>query len=76
MIYQKRCIEKILAVDDDETLVHSIRLHLRRTGYQVEVAYDGAMGRDMMLAAQDSGQPYDMVITDIVMPTLDGSTVV
>lgn len=69
-------IKKILVVDDNEILVHSIERHLRREGYEVVVSYDGRMAKDLVLAAELAGAPFDLAISDILMPNMDGFTFV
>lgn len=58
---------RILVVDDEELIRGSIAVALRRAGHIVTIAEDG---RD----ALDKFEPdiYDLVITDIVMPRMEG----
>lgn len=58
--------KRILVVDDDKELRDYIRSHFEK-GYKVDVASDGAEGFRMM-----SQKAYDLVITDIKMPNMDG----
>lgn len=58
---------KILVVEDEVMLAHSIRSMLERKGFQVETVYDGEAGRDHALLGI-----YDLVILDVMMPKLDG----
>jgi DNA-binding response OmpR family regulator len=58
---------KILVIDDDAMLRHTITKILRRGGYEVVTAEDGARG----MAALRKERP-DLVITDIVMPDQEG----
>lgn len=57
----------ILVIDDDETLALAVKLMLEAEGYSVTLADDGDMG----LRALDQ-QPFDLVITDIIMPEREG----
>ena len=58
---------RILIVDDEERMRHLLSMMLDRKGYQTRVADDGVEALDLV------GQtPFDMVITDIKMPRLDG----
>ena len=61
---------KILIVDDEPTLVKTVRAYLEREGYVVSVAYDGAQG----LASVGTFRP-DLVILDIMLPGMDGMEV-
>lgn len=60
----------ILIADDDKDLVEGLRWYLEAEGFQVTCAYDGASA----LEAFKSGRP-DVLILDIMMPTLDGVAV-
>jgi len=58
---------KVLVVDDDSVVGHSINRVLTGQGYQVREAVSG------MEALEELGhQRYDMVFTDIRMPGMDG----
>ena len=58
---------KILVVDDDPKVVQLLRANLSVEGYEVIAAQDGAEG----LALVES-ELLDLVILDLVMPSLDG----
>ncbi|MCU0598118.1 MAG: sigma-54 dependent transcriptional regulator [Desulfobacterales bacterium] len=57
----------ILVVDDEEKMQHLLSIMLARQGYSVDRAGDGRKALEMIQA-----NPYDMVISDIRMPHLDG----
>ncbi len=57
----------ILIVEDDERLATLIKRVLEENDYTSTVAYDGLMG--LKLAQQ---YDYDLIITDIVLPKMDG----
>jgi DNA-binding NtrC family response regulator len=57
----------ILIVDDEERMRHLLSIMLGRKGYRVDQAGDGVEAMEMISAA-----PFDMVITDIKMPRMDG----
>lgn len=59
---------RILIVDDEERMRHLLSIMLGRKGYHVEQAADGVEALEMIAAA-----PFDMVITDIKMPRMDGA---
>ncbi len=69
-------VKNILVVDDSEILAHSIERHLRREGFEVVIAYDGRMAKDMVLAAELMGAPFDLVIADLLMANMVGFTFV
>jgi len=58
---------RILVVDDEESLRHSLVKHLRRAGYVVESAANGREGVDRF----GSGG-FDAVVTDVRLPDISG----
>jgi two-component system OmpR family response regulator len=58
---------RVLVVDDEATLVDTIRYNLRRDGYEVQVASDG--NEAMRLARASSP---DLVVLDLMLPGIDG----
>jgi len=58
---------KILIVEDEEKLARFVELELQYEGYEVEKAYDGRAGIDMVKAS-----PFDLVLLDIMLPGLNG----
>jgi signal transduction histidine kinase len=65
----------ILVVDDDPALRDSLGNALREEGHLVTVAAGGQEGIDVFQAAQQSAQPFDVVLTDLGMPYVDGRQV-
>jgi DNA-binding response OmpR family regulator len=61
---------KILLVEDDATLRHTLALNLRAEGYQLLEADDGESG----LASARAETPA-LVVLDVMLPRLDGLTV-
>jgi CheY-like chemotaxis protein len=61
----------ILVVDDDEDMRTLLQRILRRAGFMAATAADGAEG----LARFRDGA-FDLVITDMVMPVMDGIEVI
>ncbi|MFO0835404.1 MAG: sigma-54 dependent transcriptional regulator [Phycisphaerales bacterium] len=60
---------KLLLVEDEQLLRESLAQLLGEEGYQVVQAADGKAGYDAVLA-----EPFDLVLTDIRMPVMDGLT--
>jgi DNA-binding response OmpR family regulator len=58
---------RVLVVDDEATLVDTIRYNLRREGYEVQVAGEG--NEAIRLARATSP---DLVVLDLMLPGLDG----
>lgn len=65
----------ILLIDDDPLIVESMRNTLEYDGHIVSVADGGQAGIDTVIAAKGHEQPFDMVITDLGMPYMDGRRV-
>ena len=59
--------KKILLVDDEVAIVHSLRYNLEKNGYAVTTAGDG---RTAVSLAQT--ERPDLVVLDIMLPILDG----
>jgi DNA-binding NtrC family response regulator len=57
----------ILVAEDDPTVGESIRLLLKKRGYSILLASNGKEGLHLFRQ-----KPVDLVITDLVMPRMDG----
>ena len=66
---------RILLADDDPMLLESLRAALETDGHHVMTADDGQSAIDAFQAADKSGAPFAVVITDFVMPIIDGRKV-
>jgi two-component system, chemotaxis family, sensor kinase CheA len=64
----ERQAPKVLVVDDQFTVRELQRSILRASGYRVEVACDGSEALDALGAKGD----FDIVVTDLQMPKMDG----
>lgn len=62
---------KILVVEDEPKLASFVKKGLEEQSCQVEVAYDGQMGRNMALS-----NTYDVIVLDVNLPKLNGFDVV
>ena len=58
---------RILAVDDEDSILGVVRLNLENEGFEVHTAPDGAHA--LALVAE---KPFDMAILDIMLPDIDG----
>ena len=61
---------KILIAEDTKDLNHALTVLLQHEGYDVDSALDGQQALDLV-----SANGYDAVILDIMMPKVDGITV-
>jgi signal transduction histidine kinase/uncharacterized membrane protein affecting hemolysin expression/ActR/RegA family two-component response regulator len=66
---------QILCIDDEPLLRELIREILEHDGHEVEVCDSGQSGLDEFRLARERGRPFDVVITDLGMPYLDGRQV-
>ena len=66
---------QILCIDDEPLLRELIKEILERDGHTVEVSDSGHSGLDEFRLACERGRPFDVVITDLGMPYLDGRQV-
>ncbi len=66
----------ILCIDDDELFRKIMSQCLTRFEHRVTVAPGGKVGLELFRAATLDNQPYEVVITDLCMPDIDGNSVV
>ena len=64
-------MDHILLIDDQDAILIFLRKVLTDLGYEVKVAHDGEEGVKLV----DSGYDFNLVITDINMPRMDGNAV-
>jgi len=67
---------RVLLIDDDPSLIESMRSALVDEGHKVSTAGGGQSGIESFRAARTAGMPYDIVITDLAMPDVDGRQVI
>jgi DNA-binding response OmpR family regulator len=67
---------RILLIDDDPALLESLRSALQDEGHKVSTSNGGQDGLDAFRESQKAGKPFDLVITDLGMPFVDGRQVV
>src|SRR5580700_4903825 len=61
---------RVLVVEDDEKIASFVIKGLKQNGYAVDHAVDGEQGLDLATAID-----YDLVILDLMLPKLDGLSV-
>src|ERR1043165_501010 len=57
----------ILVVEDEESLLQTLRYNLSRAGHDVRLSTDGAQALEMI-----RGNPPALVVLDLMLPGLDG----
>jgi len=65
-------IGKMIVADDDKMICLNVVKALQNTGVVVDYATDGESAVRMMRTAREQGAPYDLILLDWKMPTLDG----
>lgn len=63
-------MKKILIVEDQHNIIELIRFNLEQEGYRVDEALDGEVGLEKIHQGS-----YDLVILDLMLPKLDGLTI-
>jgi CheY-like chemotaxis protein len=58
---------RILIVEDEKLINIMFREALENAGYEIDTAFDGREGID-----KQRKNPFDLIITDIMMPRTDG----
>ncbi|MEL6161480.1 MAG: ATP-binding protein [Cyanobacteria bacterium J06627_32] len=62
----------ILIVDDEPINVQVLRNHLSLENYSVTHALNGRAALDLLAQRQQSGQVFDLVVLDVMMPQMSG----
>jgi two-component system OmpR family response regulator len=62
---------RVLVVEDDASIAEFVAGGLRQEGYAVDVADNGIDGLDLARS-----QPYDAAVVDVMLPRLDGLSLV
>jgi CheY-like chemotaxis protein len=66
---------RVLLVDDDPAVLNSTQVVLELDGHAVVAADGGSAGIEMLRQAKDRGQSFDVMVTDLGMPYVDGHEV-
>jgi CheY-like chemotaxis protein len=64
----------ILLAEDGPDNQRLISFHLRKAGAEVSIADNGRIALEMIEAAAAAGKPFDLLLTDMQMPEMDGYT--
>jgi serine/threonine-protein kinase RsbW len=65
-------IPRILIAEDSKTMRFYLRDLLQKEGYQVETVSNGKEALEVIEESHKQTRPYTIVITDVVMPEMDG----
>jgi DNA-binding response OmpR family regulator len=66
-------MNRVLVVEDEAHLAEGLRFNLRAEGYAAELAGDGESALKRLL---ESGERFDAVVLDVMLPGIDGFEVV
>jgi signal transduction histidine kinase/ActR/RegA family two-component response regulator len=66
---------RILLVDDDPLLIKSLQDTLQEDGHVITASHGGSAGIETFAAAMKRGETFDVVVTDLGMPHVDGRKV-
>ncbi len=59
--------KKILIVEDEQNIATLLAFHLKKNGYDYDIASDGEMGLQKALAGD-----HDLILLDLMLPKMDG----
>ena len=62
---------RLLLIEDDTKIAYFIKTGLKEAGYAVDHEVDGEYGLHLALT-----EPYDVAVIDIMLPTVDGLTII
>lgn len=60
-------MDSVLIIEDDEFVQNMLKQTFERAGYDVATASDGRIGIKLY-----KSKPFDVVITDLIMPEMEG----
>ncbi len=63
---------RILLAEDGVDNQRLIAFILKKAGAEVDVADNGRLALEALMTAESNGRPYDLLVTDMQMPELDG----
>ena len=66
---------RILCIDDDEQVRGFLNACFKHFNHRVKLAAGGKHGLEMFRTATQENEPYEVVITDLGMPDMDGQRV-
>ncbi len=65
-----KTFKKILIIEDEKTLARALELKLLRTGFSVEVVFNGEEGIALL-----EKEAFSLILLDLIMPKMDGFAV-
>ena len=68
-------MSNILLGDDDEELTQLLQEYLHNHGIHCDCVHDGEAVIKRLKATMQDNSPYDLLVLDIMMPKIDGLSV-
>lgn len=68
--YREGINKKILIIEDERLLAQVLKLKLKHIGVDADIAHNGEDGLSML-----EQHSYDLVVLDLIMPIMDGFSV-
>jgi signal transduction histidine kinase/ActR/RegA family two-component response regulator len=65
---------RILLAEDGVDNQRLVAFHLRKAGAEVTIADNGRIALELLEQAEAAGTPFDLLLTDMQMPEMDGYT--
>ncbi|WP_186578404.1 response regulator transcription factor [Aquibacillus kalidii] len=62
--------QKVLIVDDEQSIVTLLQYNIEKAGFQTEVAYTGMEGLE-----KATSENFDIIVLDLMLPELEGTEV-
>lgn len=63
---------RVLVAEDDRTVADVLLTYLRHAKMEADHVADGQSALDRLSAAKAAGRPYDAVVLDLMLPSVDG----
>ncbi|MBR9980453.1 MAG: response regulator [Desulfatitalea sp.] len=65
-------MHRVLIIEDDNYVQSMLKQTFERAGYEVATAGNGADGLKVYETHWTESEPFDVVITDLIMPEMEG----
>ena len=65
-------MDSVLIIEDDESVRKMLKQTFERAGYEVATAASGLSGIRLYDTKLSLQEPFDVVITDLIMPEMEG----
>jgi CheY-like chemotaxis protein len=63
---------RVLVAEDTPISAEAMKVMAAQLSFEMDIAANGLEAIDMVLAAEEEGRPYALMLTDVMMPILDG----